>query len=275
MIKDIVVHLTGSDEDKVRIAYAAPIAELFDAHLTGLQVHTLPELIAITDPVASTYLQTLLAESHARAQKVTDALAEAFASIAVPHELRRLDVYPSSSGSTLAAEARTADLFIGTRPYGDPKGEERVEETVLFRSGRGCLFVPPGGTPPKDYGTIFVAWKNTREAARAVAEAIPFLQRASQVIVGIVEEEGASEQFGIEPGADIGRYLSRHGITAEIRPINGWVYAGEALLNEVQKTGAQMIVMGGYGHSRFREWVIGGATRHLLTHAAVPVLIAH
>lgn len=275
MIKDIVVHLTGSEEDKVRIAHAAPIAESFDAHLTGLQVHTLPELIAITDPVASTYLQTLLAESHARAQKVTDALADAFASISVPHDLRRLDVYPSTIGNTLAAEARTADLFVGTRPYGDAAAGERIEETVLFRSGRGCLFVPPGGIPPKDYDRVFVAWKNTREAARAVAESIPFLQRASQVIVGIVEEEGASEQYGVEPGTDIGRYLSRHGIAAEIRPINGWVYAGEALLNEAQKTGAQMIVMGGYGHSRFREWVIGGATRHLLTHATVPVLIAH
>jgi nucleotide-binding universal stress UspA family protein len=136
------------------------------------------------------------------------------------------------------------------------------------------MFVPPASKPGK-FETIFVAWKNTREAARAVAEAMPFLQRASQVIVGLVEEEGASEQFGIEPGADIGRYLSRHGVAAEIRPINGWVYAGEALLNEAQRTGAQMIVMGGYGHSRFREWVLGGATRHLLTHAGVPVLMAH
>lgn len=275
MIKDIVVQLTGSDQDSIRIAYARPIAELFEAHVTGLQVHTLPELIAITDPVASTYLQTLLAESHARAQKVTDALAKEFETITVPHELRRLDVYPSTVGKTLAAEARTADLFIGTRPYGTAGGDERIEEEVLFKSGRGCLLVPPGGTSPASYDTIFVAWKNTREAARAVAEAVPFLQHASQVIVGLVEEEGASEQFGVEPGTDIGRYLSRHGVAAEIRPINGWVYAGEALLNEAQRTGAQMIVMGGYGHSRFREWVLGGATRHLLTHASVPVLIAH
>jgi len=274
MIKDIVVHLTGSGEDKVRIAHAAAVAELFDAHLTGLQVHTLPELIAVTDPTASTYLQTLLAESQARAQKVTDAVNVEFANLSVPNELRRLDVYPSGVGAALASEARTADLFVGTRPYGDPAGGERIEETVLFRSGRGCMFVPPASKPGK-FETIFVAWKNTREAARAVAEAMPFLQRASQVIVGLVEEEGASEQFGIEPGADIGRYLSRHGVAAEIRPINGWVYAGEALLNEAQRTGAQMIVMGGYGHSRFREWVLGGATRHLLTHAGVPVLMAH
>jgi nucleotide-binding universal stress UspA family protein len=275
MIKDIVVHLTGSEEDKVRIAFATPIAELFEAHLTGLQVHALPDVIAITEPAASSYLQTVLAESHVHAQKVTDALKDAFASLPVPNEVRRLDVYPSTAGGALAAEARTADLFVGTRPYGDPRSDERAEETVLFKSGHGCLFVPPGGTPPADYETIFIAWKNSREAARAVAAAMPFLRRASQVVVGIVEEEGAGEQFGDEPGADIGRYLSRHGITAEIRTISGWTHAGEALLNEAVQTGARMIVMGGYGHSRFREWITGGVTRHILTHANVPVLIAH
>ena len=275
MIKDIVVHLTGSEEDAVRIAYAAHIGGVFDAHVTGLQVHTLPELIGITEPVDSGYLQTLLAESHARAQTVTDRLRELLAATSVPHDLRRLDVYPSTIGSALAEEARTADLFIGTRPYGNPAGMAHVQEAVLFRSGRGCLFVPPSGKPPPAYETIFIAWKNTREAARAVADALSFLQRATQVFVGIVEEEGASEQYGIEPGVDIGRYLSRHGVAAEIRAISGWVHAGEALLNEAQKTSAQMIVMGGYGHSRFLEWVLGGATRHMLTHAQVPVLIAH
>ncbi len=275
MIKDIVVHLTGSEEDGFRIGYAGAIAQAFDAHLTGLQVNLLPELIALTDPAASAYLQTLLAEAGARAQKVTDTADQRLGALGVPHAVRRVDVYPNSVGNTLASEARTADLFVGTRPYGDPTGQERVEEAVLFRSGRGCLFVPPGGTPPASYDTILVAWKNTREAARALAEAMPFLRRASQVVVGIVEEEGASEQYGTDPGADIGRYLSRHGVPVEIKPIAGWVYAGEALLNEAQHTGAQMIVMGGYGHSRFREWVLGGVTRHVLTHASVPVLTAH
>ena len=275
MIKDIVVHLTGSTEDSVRLAYAEPIAEVFDAHLTGLQVHTLPELIAITDPSGSAYLQTLLAESHERAQQVTDALKERFSSMVVARDLRRLDVYPGTAGNDLAFEARTADLFIGTRPYGDPTREQRVEEAVLFRSGRGCLFLPPGGTAPRRYERILIGWKNTREAARAVAEAIPFLQRASEVIVALVEEEGASEQFGAEPGADIGRHLSRHGITAEVRPINGWTDAGEAILNEVKMAASQMLVIGGYGHSRFREWIMGGVTRKALEEATVPVLTAH
>jgi nucleotide-binding universal stress UspA family protein len=275
MIKDIAIHLDGSDEDKVRIAYAVRIAQLFDAHLTGLQVHTLPDLIAISDPVGSSFLQTLLTESYERAQSATEALRDAFASISVPHELRRLDAYPNTAGGMLAAEVRTADLFLATRPYGDPAGEAITGETVLFRSGRGCLFVPPGGTTPRDYSTIFVAWKNTREAARAVAEAIPFLQRASQVIVGIAEEGGATEEFGSEPGADIERYLRRHDIVAEIRTVSDRIQVGEALLDEAKKNGAQMIVMGGYGHSRFREWIMGGATRHILTNATVPVLIAH
>lgn len=275
MIKGIVIHLTGEDEDRVRIAHAVRVAELFDAHITGLQVHALPELIGITDPVDSGYLQTLLAESHTQAQKVTDKLQEQLTATSIPFDLRRLDVYPSIIGSGLAAEARTSDLFVGTRPYGEGSGPGYVEEAVLFRSARPCLLVPPGSTPPSEYQTIFVAWKNTREAARAVADALPFLQRASRVFVGIVEEQGASEQYGIQPGTDIGHYLSRHGVTAETRVIAGWAHAGEALLNEAQNLGAQMIVMGGYGHSRFREWILGGATRHILTHAAVPVLIAH
>lgn len=275
MIKDIAVHVSGSPEDTIRLAYASRIAERFGAHLTGLHVHSLPDLIAITDPVASSYLQTLLAESHARAQKVADELEVVFSALPVPYELRRLDVYPSTVGSALAAEARTADLFVGSRPYGNPQLSGLAEETVLFRSGRGCLFVPPGGSSPNEYERIFVAWKNTREAARAVADAIPFLKRASQVIVGIVEEEDAEEQFGAEPGAGIGRYLNRHGVAPEIRPVGAWNHIGEALLNEVQKSEAQMIVMGGYGHSRFIEWIMGGVTRHILTHAEVPVLIAH
>jgi len=147
---------------------------------------------------------------------------------------------------------------------------------VLFKSGRGCLFVPPQEKPKTStYDTIFVGWKPTPEAARAVAESLPFLRKASQVVVGIVEEDGAGEQFGIESGADIGRYLSRHDVSAEIRKISGWTYAGEALLNEAQQTGADLIVMGGYGHSRFAEWVLGGATRHILSNAPIPVLTAH
>ncbi len=275
MFKEIVVHLTGSDEDTVRLAYAEAVARLFNARLSGLQVHMLPEVVMITSPAGSGFLQDLLVQSHEGAKSVTDGLRTRFAQMEVPNDLRRIDTYPSTVGATLAAAVRTADLFVGTRPYGDPTGNVQPEEEVLFNSGRPCLFLPPRGNLPKQFGTVLIAWKDSRESARAVFDAMPFLSRASQVVVVLVEEDGPSEQVGIEAGADIGRYLSRHDISAEVRRIAGWDNTGAALLNEATQLGADLLVMGGYGHSLFREWALGGVTRHILSSATVPVLMAH
>lgn len=275
MIKDIVVHLTGSPEDAARLAFTKIVAQSLEARVTGLQVHALPDVIAITDPSGSAFLQALLDEFSKAADKVTTSLRSQLAKVGEFTELRRLDVYPGRVGEALAAETRTADLFIGTRPYGDPARQHHVEEAVLFSSGRGCIFVPPGAKLSGKIEAVFVAWKNTREAARAVAEAIPLLQRARLVVIGLVEEGVASERFGEQPGADIGRYLSRHGVLGEVRMVNGWADAGSAILNEAKAMQADLIVMGGYGHSRFREWALGGATRQVLVKSEVPVLMAH
>jgi nucleotide-binding universal stress UspA family protein len=216
-----------------------------------------------------------MAQSYKRADAVSEKLTKRLTGTDVSAELRRLDVLPGRIGAEVAAEARVADLFVGTRPYGNPTGQVRIEEEVLLGSGRGCFFVPPGGRPPRAYSTILVAWNGSREAARAVSEALPFLQDASEVVVALVEESGATEQWRLEAGADIGRYLSRHEVSSEIRKISGWDDTGEALMNEAGKIGADMIVMGGYGHSRLRELVLGGATRHALSEAGIPVLMAH
>jgi nucleotide-binding universal stress UspA family protein len=275
MIKDIVVHLTGSEEDKVRLDHAEPIARVFTAHLTGLQIHSLPEVAGYTDPSGSAFLQELIRQSYERADAVSARLRVLRSGDDISRELRRLDVQPGVVGRELAAEVRTADLFIGTRPYGDPAGEARVEEAVLLGSGRGCLFVPPHGKPPRSYSRILVAWNGSRESARAVAEALPFLKQASLVVVAIVEGRGAAEERRVEAGADIGRYLSRHGVSSEIRKIAGWSDAGEALMNEALQFGVDMLVMGGYGHSRLREFVFGGVTRRALSEAGFPILMAH
>ena len=276
MIKNIAVQLTGSVEDEVRLAYAEPVARRFDAHLTGLQVNILPEILPMADLAGiGSAMEEQLAQSEQRTEEIATQLAARLSRLEPQYDLRRIDATAGAIGQDLAAAVRTADLFIGTRPYGDPTGQQFIEEEVLFQSGRGCLFVPPNGTPPSHYATILIAWKESREAARAVAEALPFLKQARQVIVALVEERGASEQFHIEAGAGIGRYLSRHGVSAEIRKIGGWTNTGEALLNESAATGSDMIVMGGYGHSRLLEFVLGGVTRQILTNAAVPILMAH
>lgn len=274
MIRDIAVHLTGSSEDDVRLAHAAALARQLDAHLTGLQVHEMPEVLSITDPSGSAFLQQLIADSVDRAIAVTEKLAPMFAATGINHELRRLDLYPGQAGSALANEVRFSDLFVGTRPYGDPHKQERVEEAVLFESGRPCLFVPPGLAAPLRHTRILVAWKNTREAAAALAAALPLLRQADEVRVAVIEENGASEERREAPDEDIGRYLSRHGVSAEVRLVDGWTDVAGAILNEAERMGADLIVMGAYGHSRLREWALGGVTRDILRQAPVPVFAA-
>lgn len=269
MIKDIVVHLTGSEEDEVRLAYAETVSERFEAHLTGLYAHVLPEVVG-AESGAMVGMEVWFEQSNAQADETFKRLQGRFDRFRMPHEVRRLDVLSGTAGQALTQEARAADLFIGTRPYGDPADEVHMEVSVLFGSGRACLFVPPKGVAPKDFGTVVVAWNGSREAARAVAEAMPFLKRASQVIV-----VAAREEDGEESGGDIARHLSRHGISAVIGTVDaGTDGAGEVLLGEVRRVGGDLLVMGGYGHSRFREWVLGGATRYVLSHAGIAVLMA-
>ncbi len=274
MIKDIAVHLTGSNEDEVRIEHASALARVLDARLTGLQVHEMPEVLTITDPSGSGFLQELIADSVNRAAAVTDKLRPRLAATGLNFELRRLDLFPGQLAAALAGEVRFSDLFVGTRPYGDPNKQHRVEEAVLFESGRPCLFVPPGHRAPVRYASVLVAWKNTREAAVALATAIPLLQAADQVTIAVVEEDGSSEQRGEAVDEDIGRYLSRHDIRSEVRLIDGWSNVSAAILNEAGRSGADLIVLGAYGHSRMREWALGGVTRDVLSQAAVPVFTA-
>ena len=272
MFKDIAIHLTGSDADQRRIAAAASIAQMFDAHLCCLQVHEMAEVLAITDPSGSAYLQDLILQSAERAAEIGVGLRAALAATSLRHTLSRLDTYPGAAGDALADRVRLSDLFVGTRPYGDPLGQHAIEEAVLFKSGRPCLFLSPFQPSPPDLSRIYVAWKNTREAARALADAMPLLKRARQVVIGIIEEHPASSTIA---GVDVGRLLSRHGVHADIRNAPAGPDTGATILDEAWKAEAGLIVMGAYGHSRFREWLLGGATRHVLSNAPVPVLVSH
>lgn len=269
LIKDIAVHLTGSEEDEVRLGYAETLSERFQAHLTGLYTHLLPEVVG-ADPSGMVGLEAWFEESDSQAKQTFERLKGRFDRLGMPHEVRRLDVLSGTAGAALSDEARTVDLFVATRPYGDPADDVHMEVSVLFESGRASLFVPPKAPAPKGFGTVVVAWNGSREAARAVAEAMPLLEQASQVIVVVVREDD-----GTAPGGDIARHLSRHGIAAVVHATDpGLDGAGAALLGEAHRVGATLLVMGGYGHSRFREWVLGGATRYVLTHADIAVLMA-
>jgi nucleotide-binding universal stress UspA family protein len=217
----------------------------------------------------------MLEASDREADKTFEKLKTDVASLEVPVELRRVHGLAADAGAELADLARATDLFIGTRPYGDPEGRHRIEERVLFGSGRGCLFLPPGGTPHGSFRTIIVAWDQTRETARAIAEAMPFLERADTVHVvhiapGWEEDKAVDKQLSLAVA-----HLQRHGVQSRALKVAKLNSTGEHIVGTAHQLGADLVVMGAYAHTRLVEIVFGGATRYVLRHATLPVLMAH
>jgi nucleotide-binding universal stress UspA family protein len=146
---------------------------------------------------------------------------------------------------------------------------------VLFETGRGCLFLPPGGTPSQTFETIAIAWDSSREAALAVAEAMPFIKRASKVVLVHVDSSLEDSKETDAELSRIGDHLRRHGVNAKAVTVPFLSSTGEAIEQAAHQQGADLIVMGAYGHQRLVELVFGGATRYVLRHATLPVLMAH
>lgn len=278
MIKDILVHLEGNNEDKIRLAYAKLIARQHSAFITGLFTNIIPENRFVAGDGSMMAAQSV-AETRLKAiedgDKTEKLLAKSLQNVQANSELRRLDIILAMAGNALAKEARTADLMIATRPYEHFTASPEMLEDVLFNSGRGVFFTPPSIKPDGKIDHVVVAWSNTRETARAISGALPIMVDAKNVTIAMVTESSISHVDDDMPGADIARHLVRHGINVEISHIKGWKNPAEALLNEVEKRGAKLLVMGGYGHSRFREWVLGGVTRDVLRSAEVPVYMSH
>lgn len=276
MIKDICVFLDGGPEDVARIEAGRQVAALFDAFVAGLYVNPLPEIHAIGGyAFGALEIDNLQRGVRERGDKEMKALKDRFNDLDVRNELRRHDVLESHVRDLVLYEARLFDLFITTRPYGHENPSIEVTEAVLFGSGRATLLLPPGGVATFDLDTVLIAWRNTREAARAVAEAIPFLIHANSVSVCMIGDNGESSVERAAQGTDIARHLDRHGVKVELNPVPHGRGVSQTLIEETQVADAGLIVMGGYGHSRMREWVLGGVTRDILTRATIPVLVAH
>ncbi|MDJ1156689.1 universal stress protein [Chelatococcus sp. SYSU_G07232] len=280
MIKDVMVHLDGTGADEVRIGHAERIALAFGAHVTGIYTNLIPNMAVPVDGgvSAAAIMADVEREVRERGDGAHGVLVRRLERLAVPNELRRFDVFPGELASAVATQARSADLFVALRPYSNDAGEHwpTVVEAALFGSGRGVYLAPDAPVPAVPIKRVLIAWNDGREAARAVAEAMPFLQAATRVVVAMVDEDGAPEENGREPGADIARHLDRHGVATELYhvPADGR-RASEVLREEAQRLATDLVVMGGYGHSRLREWVLGGTTRDLLTTCSIPILMAH
>jgi nucleotide-binding universal stress UspA family protein len=275
MIKDVMVHLDGTAADEVRLAAGNDIADVFHSHIVGLFLNVLPVLIVPEDGIGSMQSAELLNQARTAGDKVEEKLSQRLTRLQKPVELRRFDILNDTAGDVAAREARTADAFVALRPNGASRGAEELVEGVLFGSGRHVWLLPTRKSAKAAFDRILVAWSGSRESARALAEALPYLHKAKEAVVVVIDETSATEGQAIV-GKDAINHLRHHGITAVLhRAIVRDNDIAATLIAEARRLKSDLIVMGGYGHSRLREWLLGGATYKLLHKSPVPLLIAH
>jgi len=276
--KSIVVQLDTSERAQSRLEYALRLAKQFDAHVSGV-------FSAFTPDPRSFYVMAGSAEyfeAHREfRRKRHDALERIFQA-----ELLRAGVsgqwidHNEYASEAMPRHARYAALVIaGQDDPNDPESfiADHFPETLVLSAGRPVLFIPYAGVFPTLGANVMVAWNGSREATRAVHDALPLLQRAKKTTVVTLNGLKDEPRGNRIPGADIALVLARHGVKAEVAGLDGIddVPLGEMLLSRASQLNADLVVMGAYGHSRWHELVMGGATRSMLASMTVPVLMSH
>ena len=190
-----------------------------------------------------------------------------------------IDEYPEAArvARVIGRHARYADAtIIGSSLLRNDLLKTTVIDGALFESGRPILIVPPHHKPTLRPKRVLLAWDSGVECTRAAREALDVMASAEEVHVTLVDPDTSSIVNGPEPGADIAAYLAHHGITVDVdRLPSGGTSIADVLKQHATDISAELIVMGGYGHSRTREWIFGGVTRSMIDDPNLPVLMAH
>jgi nucleotide-binding universal stress UspA family protein len=275
-IKDVLVHLDAGTDSAPRLRAAIDLARAFDARLMAFHPVVEPTASLVELPPERLFRE----RREARADESLRAAAAQAAQAGVALLPHRATAPLGRLPELFARLARSADLVILGRPQGgadaDEVGLPSLTELAFLATGRPALVLPPDGARVLPPATALVAWDGSREAARAVHEALPLLRRAGSVSVAVVDPERVRVQVGPEPGADLAAHLARHGVASHVEILSSsGRRTGEALLARAEEKNADLLVMGGYGHWRLREVVLGGTTRHLLAYGSVPLLLSH
>lgn len=275
--KTMLVHVDGSARAQERIRLAIDLATKFGAHLIGLA--TMGTLfVPYTGGVdlGGSYIVEMLAEMEKQAKRAT-AMFEAQA-LAAGLESFESRIADHEAASALCTHARYVDLLIigqSEKGAAGPATPADLPQWVVLNAGRTVLIVPHSGTFTTVGQNVLVLWNASRESASAARDALPFLIKAKQVRIAVFDARSNTEGHGDEPGSDVALYLARHGVKVTVTRESSGGDVGSAALSRAADLDIDLIVMGGYGHSRLREWIMGGVTKTMLEHMTVPVLMSH
>jgi len=272
--KTILVHLDPGRRCATRVEAATCLAVQHEAHLVGLYVQTpfvLPGYLVQAGPELIETQRKAAAEEMARAETT---FKQRLSTLSFKNATWRATTdFPVDA---VAKQARYADLVvIGQGDLSDDSGTPMdFPPRLVLTAGRPVLILPYTGSFLTIGTHILIAWNGSREAARAVTDAIPLFRRAQKLtLMAIQPKHGGPYNISLD---EIGLFLQNHGLHFERTeaPVSD-IDVGNELLSRAADLSADLIVMGGYGHSRLREWVLGGATRSLLDSMTVPVLMSH
>ncbi|HRJ60607.1 MAG TPA: universal stress protein [Azospirillaceae bacterium] len=287
MLKHLLVPMTGLPADRAALTAALGLARAFDAHVDALFIrqHPADAVPLLGEGMSGAMIDDIVRAAEAETNLLQEAARRLFEALLVEHEVPAADVPPEAPGPTAAwretvgrpdemaaLEGRLADLIVLPHCGDDPNGRLTLAaETALLDSGRPILLAP--ATTPTEIGRrIAIAWNGGAESARAVAGAMPFLHAAEAVTVLTAETHATPSTAA----ARLAQHLAWHRTQVRVQVVHpGADAVGHALLSSAKADGCDLLVLGGYGHSRMREMILGGVTRYMLTHADIPVLMAH
>jgi nucleotide-binding universal stress UspA family protein len=275
MIKDIVVNLGLGERDPAG-DFAISVADTFEAHLLGVAFIYDPIIPGtVMGGIPPEFIESQRRESEKKAQDAIARFEQAAKRAGISYETRNVNASTAGAAERLGRLARRFDLVVVGQPDRDKSAPvEVVDEGVLFDSGRPVIFVPYIQKVGLKLERVMVCWDGSRSATRAIADAMPFLHKAKQIeIVMVASKAGKNDEI---PGADLGQHLARHGLKVDVKRITSPdIDVPSTILSYAADSSADMLVMGGYGHSRLREFILGGVTRGILETMTVPTLMSH
>ena len=276
--KSIVTVMTDAEIDAASLQAAIKIARAEDGHLDVVCLgidRTQPgfyyagaNALIIQDNIVQAQADADALESHVKDE--LDGLDINWSTVAATTQMAGLTPFVSH-------RARLADLVVLSKPYGPGRGHEHeaIVEAALFNGHVPVLIIPDGSTFPDTITQAIIAWNESAEALSAIRAALPFLLQAEAVNIAIIDPPSHGPDRS-DPGGQLSQMLVRHGVRAEVSVLAKTMpRISDVLCRHCADKSAELLVMGAYGHSRFREAILGGATRNMLEMSEVPVLLAH